>query len=122
MTIGPGEHDTKQISTSPIFLKAMNIKENLTEKEVLIGNDVWIGTNAVILRGVIIGNGAVIAAGAIVNRNVDDYAIVGGIPARIIKYRFDEEKRKQLLDSEWWKNEPNRLQAIFRSTFEEVHE
>jgi len=67
-----------------------------------IGHDVWIGANAVIMRGVKIGNGAVIAAGAIVNKDVEPYSIVGGVPARHLKYRFDKETIERLLKSEWW--------------------
>lgn len=58
-----------------------------TTKEVIIGNDVWIGQNVIILPGVRIGNGVIIAAGAVVTHEVPDYAIIGGVPARIIKYR-----------------------------------
>lgn len=112
VTIGPGEHDVNKISTSVTVLKAMRLPESLTDKDVVIGNDVWIGTNAVILRGVSIGNGAVIAAGAVVNKDVDDYSIVGGVPAHFIRYRFDEKKRKALLHSEWWKYEPKRIRNV----------
>ena len=61
--------------------------QGYTEAPVVIGNDVWIGTRVIILPGVKIGNGAVIAAGAVVTKNVPDFAIVGGVPAKIIKYR-----------------------------------
>ena len=60
------------------------------------------GCNATILKGVTIGRGAVVAAGAVVAKDVPPYAIVGGIPAKIIKYRFDEETIKKLLDLKWW--------------------
>lgn len=66
-------------------------KQGYEKKEVIIGNDVWIGTRAIILSGITIGNGAIIAAGAIVTKSVPDFAIVGGNPARIIKYRGDEK-------------------------------
>lgn len=71
-------------------------------KSVYIGNDVWIGANVIILPGVKIGDGAVLAAGAVITKDVDDYAVVGGIPARIIKYRFDEETIDRLKAIEWW--------------------
>lgn len=67
-----------------------------------IGNDVWIGANVIILPGVSINDGAVIAAGAVVTKNVPAYAIVGGIPARLIKYRFTEQVRESLLKIKWW--------------------
>lgn len=69
---------------------------------VIIGNDVWIGANVVILPGVTIGNGAIIAAGAVVSKDVPDYAIVGGVPAKVIKYRFSPEVIKGLLKIKWW--------------------
>lgn len=69
---------------------------------VEIGNDVWIGYNAVIMEGVHIGDGAVIAAGAVVTKDVAPYSIVGGVPARIIKYRFDEKDIEFLCKLKWW--------------------
>lgn len=67
-----------------------------------IGNDVWIGQNAVIMDGVKIGDGAIVAAGAVVTKDVAPYAIVGGVPAKLIKYRFDEATIKDLLRLKWW--------------------
>jgi acetyltransferase-like isoleucine patch superfamily enzyme len=71
-------------------------------EKVYIKNDVWIGANCVIMPGVIIGNGAVIGAGSVVTKDVPDYAVVAGVPAKIIKYRFEAEKIEQLLKLEWW--------------------
>lgn len=71
-------------------------------KPVTIGNDVWIGANVVILPGVNISDGAVIAAGAVVTKDVEPYAIVGGVPAKVIRYRFSEENIKKLLKIQWW--------------------
>ena len=67
-----------------------------------IGNDVWIGARAMIMGGVTIGDGAIIAAGAVVTKNVDAYTIVGGVPARPIRKRFDEDLIKQLQELRWW--------------------
>lgn len=72
---------------------------------VEIGNDVWIGARATILERVTIGDGAVVAAGAIVTKDVPPYAIVGGVPARIIRYRFDEGTIKKLLELKWWEKD-----------------
>jgi acetyltransferase-like isoleucine patch superfamily enzyme len=70
--------------------------------DIVVNNDVWIGYNATVLEGVTIGNGAVIAAGAVVTKDVPPYAIVGGNPAKVIKYRFDERAITQLLEMQWW--------------------
>ena len=68
----------------------------------MIGNDVWIGYEAVVMAGVHIGDGAVVAARAVVTRDVPPYAIVGGVPARIIRMRFDERTIARLLETAWW--------------------
>lgn len=69
---------------------------------VVIGNDVWIGAEVTILEGVTVGDGAIVGSGAIVTSNVEPYSIVGGVPAKHIKYRFDEETIKKLMDLRWW--------------------
>ena len=68
----------------------------------VIGHDVWVGAGAIVVAGVSIGNGAVIAAGAVVTRDVPDYAIVGGVPARAIRARFDPATASQIAGSNWW--------------------
>ncbi|MGG0591310.1 CatB-related O-acetyltransferase [Priestia megaterium] len=93
---GNHRHDT--FSTYPFKVKMLGYsKEAWSKGPIVVADDVWIGTNAMIMSGVTIGKGAVIAAGSIVTKDVPPYAIVGGNPAKLIKYRFDEEVRNELL-------------------------
>lgn len=73
---------------------------------VIIGNDVWIGTYATIHSGVTIGDGAVITSNSVITKDVEPYSIVGGNPAKRIKYRFDEDIRNKFLEYKWWELEP----------------
>lgn len=112
--IGLGSHPADLFSTSPLFYRKRNtfnidlVDKNLDFQEyteTIIENDVWIGARATVLDGVKIQNGAIIAAGALVTRDVPPYAIVGGVPAKIISYRFEKSKIEFLLKSKWWNNE-----------------
>ena len=78
--------------------------EFLKKTRICIGNDVWVGSRAILMRGIHIGDGAVIGAGAVVTKDVPPYAIVGGIPAKIVAYRYDSETIKFLLHIKWWNN------------------
>jgi maltose O-acetyltransferase len=78
---------THEISRTDIPMREQGGGTGKEDRTVVIGDDVWIGTRVIILPGVKIGSGAVIAAGAVVSRNVPDFAIVGGVPARVIKMR-----------------------------------
>ncbi|KPA99618.1 MULTISPECIES: CatB-related O-acetyltransferase [Pseudomonas] len=73
-----------------------------THGDVTIGNDVWLCSNCTLLSGVTVGTGAIVAAGALVTRDVEPYAVVGGNPARFLRWRFPEEQRHALLASAWW--------------------
>ncbi len=75
-------------------------KEN--KIQVCIGSDVWIGSNCLILEGTVIGDGAVVGAGSVVKGTLEPYGIYAGVPAKLIRYRFDEEKIKKLLKCRWW--------------------
>src|SRR5262249_37510115 len=79
--------------------------------KVTMGHDVWIGHGAVILPGVPLGNGAAIGGGAVVSKDAPSYAIVAGVPAKIIRYRFDEDLREALTRIAWWNWSHERLQA-----------
>jgi len=109
--IGLGKHPVKDfVSTHPIFfstLKQTQItfadKNYFKEFEnIKIGNDVWIGANVIIIDGVNIGDGVIIATGSVVTKDVLDYTIIGGVPAKIIKYRFEDKEIDKLLNLKWW--------------------
>ncbi len=115
---GLGIHPTSFVSTHPAFYSTQKqaqvtfATKNLFDEHKMtnIGNDVWIGARAIILDGVTIGDGAIIAAGAVVTKNVAPYAIMGGVPATIIKYRFGDDEIKSLLRLQWWNRDPQWLQ------------
>lgn len=123
---GDGNHPTDWLSTHPfqhgdstLFNAWSKNKEFKFAKPqrglggpINIGNDVWIGTNAIILRGVTIGDGAIVAAGAVVTKDVPPYAIVGGCPARLIRFRFDQRTIDKLMDLKWWNFEADCLSGI----------
>jgi acetyltransferase-like isoleucine patch superfamily enzyme len=107
--IGLAYHPVNLVSTHPSFyLKYKKLpffaETSLFDvyKTVHIGNDVWIGTNSIVMGGIVIGNGAIVAAGSIVTKDVEPYSIVGGNPAKIIKYRFDDKTIAALNKIEWW--------------------
>ena len=134
-----GNHPTsKYISTHPIFYtnkdysglifehnnvyQEYSYTDNSEKYFCEIGNDVWIGEDVKIINGVSIGDGAIIAAGAIVSRNVPPYAIVGGVPAKLIRYRFSEEDIAYLTEFKWWNKDENwiRNNAKFFSDIEKI--
>lgn len=96
------DHYTTNISTYPFKAKLIphHCNEAVSKGDIIVEDDVWIGYGSIIMSGVRIGQGAVIAAGAVVTRDIPPYAIVGGVPAKIIKYRFtpDVVKKLNLLD------------------------
>ncbi len=115
--IGGNEHDY----TAPMMMPRYRFNNKLggklskhpDEDMIKIGNDVWIGQGVSIVRkpGLRIGNGAVIGSGAVVTKSVPDYAVVAGVPAKIIKYRFSEDIIERLLKLEWWNRDNSKLLA-----------
>lgn len=109
--IGTGRHPVNFMSTSPVFYslnrlftgKPLTTEQHYIEYEdCIIGNDVWIGARSIILDGVKIGDGAIIGANSVVTKDVAPYSIVGGVPAKFIRYRFSEEKIKEIQTLQWW--------------------
>lgn len=118
VTIGLGLHPLSLFSTSPLFYRTNNtFKIKVIEKDLgfeeykstAIGSDVWIGARVIIIDGVKVEHGAVIAAGAVVTKDVPAYAIVGGVPAKLIRYRFSEHVREALLKTLWWEKNPQEV-------------
>ena len=120
---GLGIHPTNGVSTAPMFYstakqnglslcKKRKVEES---KQTIIGNDVFIGINVTILDGVKVGDGAVIGAGAVVTNDIPPYAIAVGVPARVVKYRFDEATIKGLLEKQWWNGSEEDLKKVERN-------
>lgn len=133
VTLGEGEHPTGWLSTSLVSYnpamyawyppeledapkrmrpRTVDTDQSMEHGQVTIGNDVWIGTNAMIRRGVHIGDGAVIGAGAYVNRDVEPYSVVAGVPARVIRMRFDDATIEALMALRWWEFHANDMIGV----------
>ena len=110
-------HDYRQVTTYPFEdfadgdVPQTNHYNHVNRKQIIIGNDVWIGCGVTILGGVRIGNGAVIGARAVVAKDVPPYAVVVGNPARVVKYRFDEETIRALQAIKWWNWPEEKIKA-----------
>lgn len=108
--IGGFDHDYTKVSTMPAFRMEQMLamggrlkkQKGLSEGYCVIGNDVWIAAGVNILHSVKIGDGAVVGAGAVVTQDVPAYSVVAGVPAKIIRYRFNENYINQLLKIKWW--------------------
>lgn len=114
--IGGGAHPSNLISSSPVFYDGKNSfgkhfsKIKFEEsKPVTFGADVWIGEKVFVKDGIEIGIGAIVGAHSVVTHDIPPYAIVGGVPARIIRYRFDEKTIEALLNLKWWEFSEEKL-------------
>lgn len=121
--IGLGKHPTNTfVSTHPAFFSSskraqMTFADTNYFKEteyINIGNDVWLGSNVIIIDGITISDGVIVAAGSVVTKDIPAYAIVGGVPAKIIRYRFDKDVIRKLLDIQWWNNDIEYLKNNFK--------
>lgn len=126
--IGASNHPTNFLSTHPFQYGAsgfsywhkfrdfdhngLTMPPEAVKEAPIIGNDVWLGGGVTICKGVSIGDGAVVAAGSVVTKDVPPYAIVGGVPAKIIKFRFSDEIIRELISLKWWNFEPVSMQGI----------
>lgn len=119
--IGMPEHPTNWLSTSPFLYGDGNVLGvprlwDDIQSPPQIGSDVWMGAQAIVLQGVSVGHGAIVAAGAVVTRDVPPYAVVGGVPARVLKHRYDEATVGHLLKLKWW-DKPVEELATMRDLF-----
>lgn len=113
-----GNHSLRSLSTYPfpIFFEEWNLDaKNITDAwenkgDIVIGNDVWIGYHALILSGVTVGDGAIIGTNAVVTKDVPPYTIVGGVPAKPIRKRFDDDTAEKLLSLKWWNWSKEKIQ------------
>lgn len=102
-----GNHATDWLTTYPFPVFGEGWETAMPQAwpyrgDTVVGNDVWIGWGATIMPGVTIGDGAIIATRSVVTRNVEPYAVVGGNPAKPIRYRFDQDTRRRLVELAWW--------------------
>ena len=106
--IGGMEHPLNEFSTSAQLYR----EKCQTSNETIIGNDVWIAAGSIIRQGIKIGDGAVVGANSFVNKDVPSYAIVVGSPAKVLKYRFDEETQRRIRDTCFWDFPPRKARHI----------
>lgn len=130
--IGQNEHPLNWLSTSSFqynndrfWFHPAGVADRIPEEECdfrgtppTIGNDVWLGSDVTIQRGVTIGDGAAIASSAVVTKDVPPYAVVGGVPAKVIRYRFEPHVVDELLDLRWWRFSPAQLDGV---PFNDIH-
>lgn len=124
--IGEAMHPIEWASTSPVFYKGKDSiskkfsnLDRTPDKKTEIGHDVWIGSNVLIKQGVKIGNGSIIAMGSVVTKDIPDYSIAGGVPAKVIRNRFTETEIKYLNEMNWYHWDDKKLNR-FGNSFNNV--
>lgn len=117
-----GNHEMKTFTTFPF--KVICFKDNkieaLTKGKISIKDDVWIGMNTLIMSGVTIGQGAIIAAGSVISKDVPPYAIVGGNPAKVIKYRFSQDLIEEMVKIDWRKVELKKIKDVKEELYQNL--
>lgn len=118
------EHYTNRLSTYPYKVKFLKTEkaESFGKGNIIVDDDVWIGYGATIMSGVHIGQGAVIAAGAVVTKDVPPYAIVGGVPAKLIKYRFEKELIEELLKIDYSRLNETMIKAHSEELYQKLND
>lgn len=126
--IGPNSHDISEVTTSTFihaYSSSLNYqseklldsykyyKQSLNRKKTIIGHDVWVGYRAIILPGIVVGDGAIIGAGSIVTKDVAPYSLVGGNPAKHIRYRFELDSIEKILNANIYSIDKDELFNLF---------
>lgn len=106
------DHPLNGVSTHPFHLSPTSVTAETESRSAEVGHDVWIGRDAIIMDGVSVGTGAVIGCRAVVTRDIPEYAIAVGVPARVIRFRHSPEVIDALLSSRWWEIAPGFLQQL----------
>lgn len=117
--IGGASHPVNWVSTSPVFYEGRSVmKKKIASsyferyKKTVIGHDVWVGSNVLIKSGLSIGNGVIIGMGSVVTKDINDYEVWAGNPAKFIKMRFENEIVERLINIQWWNLEENALKEV----------
>lgn len=115
------DHNISTISSYPFKVKVLGeMNEAISKGNIEIEDDVWLGYGVKVMSGVKIGQGAVIAAGAVVTKNIPPYAIAGGVPAKVIKYRFKEEFVKKMLEIDYSKLDEEMIKSNINILYDSV--